>query len=727
MSSGLPVLKNSVFITSPGTYVINNKFDIYNVDSSVGVITLLLPNIVDSGFDTEWKNYYVVDTGNSAATNPIEVKGTGDTINGNTTAQLDFDNGIMQISAASRSKWIALFNKSGGGVDSNIYDNDGTLTGNRRLFGGAFNLVLADINGYQIVSNSVNQQVLSGNYDLTIQQSYILKTDLQSVFGSPKTFGFGNQSLTPGSLDDSALMQLESTDRGFLLPRMTTAEINAIVTPKTSLLVFDLTTSEFKYYDGAAWSVLGGSGGTNIYDNDGDLSGNRIVNLNTKSLTIQNQLGGSPNFRQLLRNGTQTLAWDFSGFYWYTIEVYEQQDFGSNFGGTINLRDKTIYLLKGIIETTAILKADNKNVAIVGQNRDLHGIKYTGVDYAIETIDSNLSLQSIKVSCDDPASIAVLANNYNAGDYNEGRNKILTIQDCQFRNCHDIIYITGYDLLDIQNTIFIYNQPTTNGISIFATSKVQLTSVELIRWFDESSLPLPANFGVGSMVYLGNVAGLSPVGAVNISGSILHPQQAQNGLELASGSLTSFGTIAANTFINIGLTTGSVFLPDPITSNGYSSGQALNYDIKSNQGLLDSTSGVVMTVSSNTTTTALTQNVPAPINTGTLALPRAQVRYNVSTGGRCTYTGSKQVYVSIHVTLSYDKQGAGNDDYTFYIYKNGVALAGSGTEVEAELNGALGLVYGTLMSQNDYIEIYVENIQSNDDMTITNLQAVIRE
>jgi hypothetical protein len=726
MSSGLPILKNSVYITAPGTYVINNKFDIYNVDSSVGVVSLLLPNIVGSGFDSEWKNYYVVDIGNSASTNPIEVKGTGDTINGTTSASLDFDNGIMQISAASRSKWIALFNKSGGGVDSNIYDNDGTLTGNRRFFGGAFNLVFADIDGLQIVSNSVNQQVVSGDFEISVQQSFLLQSDLQSVFGSPKTFGFGDQSLTPAFLDASALVQLESTDRGFLLPRMTTAEINAIVSPKKSLLVFDSTTSEFKYYDGTAWKVLGGSGGTNIYTNDGDLIGNRIVNLNTKSLTIQNQIGGNPNFRQILRNGTQTLGWDYSGFSWYTVEVYEQQDFGSNFGGTINLRDKTVYILKGIVETNAILKADAKDVAIIGHDRDLHGIKYTGGDYAIESINSNLNLKNIKVSCDDPASIAILGNNYTAGNYNEGRDKFLTITDCQFRNCHDVFYITGYDLLDVNNTVFIYNQPVTNGLSLFATSKIQFTSCEFIRWFDESSIPLPSNFGVGSMIYIGSVAGLSPVGAVNISGSILHPQQTQNGIQLEAGSLTNFGTIAANTFINVGLTTGNVFLPDPLT-NGYSSGQALNYDVKSNQGLLDSTSGCVMTVSSNTTTTSLTQNVPAPIDTGTLALPRAQVRYNVSTGGRCTYTGSKQVYVSIHVTLSYDKQGGGNDDYTFYIYKNGAVLSGSGTEVEAELNGALALVYGTLMSQNDYIEIYVENTQSNDDMTITNLQAVIRE
>jgi hypothetical protein len=37
------------------------------------------------------------------------------------------------------------------------------------------------------------------------------------------------------------------------------------------------------------------------------------------------------------------------------------------------------------------------------------------------------------------------------------------------------------------------------------------------------------------------------------------------------------------------------------------------------------------------------------------------------------------------------------------------------------------LVYGVLMVQNDYIEIWVENTQSNDNMRVTDWQVVIRE
>ena len=162
-------------------------------------------------------------------------------------------------------------------------------------------------------------------------------------------------------------------------------------------------------------------------------------------------------------------------------------------------------------------------------------------------------------------------------------------------------------------------------------------------------------------------------------------------------------------------------------TGGYSNTECLTYDVKSNQGLLNSTSGVVMTLNGNTTNTSLTVNTPTIVNTGGGAVLQSAVRYTVSTAGRCTYTGIKQTYVSLHASISYDKQGGGSDDYVFYFYKNGVQLAGSQTLVDAQKNSSISLVYGVLMVQNDYIEIYVENTSSNDNMRVTDWQVVIRE
>lgn len=63
-----------------------------------------------------------------------------------------------------------------------------------------------------------------------------------------------------GALGASAALQIDSTTKGFLPPRMTTAQRDAIVTPATGLLIWNTTTNSLNYYDGS-WQVVGNSGG----------------------------------------------------------------------------------------------------------------------------------------------------------------------------------------------------------------------------------------------------------------------------------------------------------------------------------------------------------------------------------------------------------------------------------------------------------------------------------
>lgn len=63
-----------------------------------------------------------------------------------------------------------------------------------------------------------------------------------------------------GSVAASAMFQVDSTTKGFLIPRMTTAEKNAIAAPATSLLVYDLTVGAYYTYIGG-WVTLAAGGG----------------------------------------------------------------------------------------------------------------------------------------------------------------------------------------------------------------------------------------------------------------------------------------------------------------------------------------------------------------------------------------------------------------------------------------------------------------------------------
>ena len=68
-------------------------------------------------------------------------------------------------------------------------------------------------------------------------------------------------STTGSTANTSAMLDVSSTDKGMLIPRMTSVQRAAISTPADGLLVFDTTTDSFWYYNGTAveWQKVGNS------------------------------------------------------------------------------------------------------------------------------------------------------------------------------------------------------------------------------------------------------------------------------------------------------------------------------------------------------------------------------------------------------------------------------------------------------------------------------------
>lgn len=86
--------------------------------------------------------------------------------------------------------------------------------------------------------------------------------------------------------DPSSVLDVVSTDSGLLIPRMTTAQRTAIVTPADGLQVYDTTTKSFWFFNADPlvndWVETGAS--TNLYNVNGTLAGNRIVTQGTNTL-----------------------------------------------------------------------------------------------------------------------------------------------------------------------------------------------------------------------------------------------------------------------------------------------------------------------------------------------------------------------------------------------------------------------------------------------------------
>lgn len=73
----------------------------------------------------------------------------------------------------------------------------------------------------------------------------------------------------PSALLDIDASAIAGTKRGLLIPRVTSAERMAIVSPATGLMVFDTTANGFWYWDGTAWVPMTSTAGWGLLGNTG--------------------------------------------------------------------------------------------------------------------------------------------------------------------------------------------------------------------------------------------------------------------------------------------------------------------------------------------------------------------------------------------------------------------------------------------------------------------------
>ncbi|MCB0790408.1 MAG: hypothetical protein H6595_10140 [Flavobacteriales bacterium] len=92
---------------------------------------------------------------------------------------------------------------------------------------------------------------------------YVDGTQLLVVEGDDQNVGIN--TLSP---DPSAVLDVYSTNKGFLLPRMTTAQRTAISTPADGLLVYDTNLAKTMQYSGGAWQQLGAGAGSSQWVDD---------------------------------------------------------------------------------------------------------------------------------------------------------------------------------------------------------------------------------------------------------------------------------------------------------------------------------------------------------------------------------------------------------------------------------------------------------------------------
>ena len=95
----------------------------------------------------------------------------------------------------------------------------------------------------------------------------------QWVVNSNNLFNNGsNVAIGTTQVDTSALLNLSSTNSGLLMPRMTKTQRDAISSPATGLLIYQMdNTPGFYYYNGTAWVAFGASNSSSTSRNTDSL------------------------------------------------------------------------------------------------------------------------------------------------------------------------------------------------------------------------------------------------------------------------------------------------------------------------------------------------------------------------------------------------------------------------------------------------------------------------
>lgn len=136
----------------------------------------------------------------------------------------------------------------------------------------------------------------------------VLMTDVSK--GQVASFKDGLKVGAKGQPDSKAILDVVSTTKGFLPPRMTEAQRNAISSPPAGLLIFNTDTATLNQYDGSAWgAVAGAASGAqyNVLTNFGFEDSDFDADWTASGGTLAAATGTNILF------GDQSATWDSNG------------------------------------------------------------------------------------------------------------------------------------------------------------------------------------------------------------------------------------------------------------------------------------------------------------------------------------------------------------------------------------------------------------------------------
>lgn len=391
------------------------------------------------------------------------------------------------------------------------------------------------IQGVPLVSFNTN----IFNFDGTLTTDRVVAMagfDLSFTTTGANGIGIGGAAVT------SALLAVNSTTLGFLLPRLTTAERNAIVTPATGLEVYNTDNLQNEFFNGVAWVAGGASAGgvlnavqfnnpLGVFAGDANLtfnpggSGNLLLQDNT-TLTFGsgsdvgmlfngadffiNSTSGSLNFTRTssLLNSTNeangNVRWQTTAAFSNTNAIKEGYELANDFGNSE-------FASMTVTSADTVLATHSATVTF-GAKRNSLTLDYLVQNNAGTTIKLGTSDSSTAFDIDDIANLPLFSIN-GVGDATiNGRAEDIFL---------DHINNTAASLNNSISDRYFLNT-TTNGITEAASVLVDFTDIGATTNDSNLIFATRANDTLTNQFFIGGNGNVATLGLNSSSNVDLH-------------------------------------------------------------------------------------------------------------------------------------------------------------------------------------------------------------
>ena len=374
--------------------------------------------------------------------------------------------------------------------------------------------------------------------------------------------------------------------------------------------------------------------------------------------------------------------------------VEAKSDLPTPAGGIITIPDNETFQFSGMVALGTDRIVLGLNSLLCGSNRFTDGFSYTGTSPMI-TATQTSTLRELQMSC---ANSDFLALNGTGVETFIITNSFLTA-------CDAVGVINDWRTTVFRS--FSVTSSTTTGLSFTGT---------LCDAFNMDNSLWTAFTTGGTMFDFGTVA----FDRVQILGG--NRFDAVTGVTVFSGAVAS-ANIAVGGF---GIVSGNIFEGAGTYLNNITSTD-IRWEFDSNGNVTDTQRAATGAAKTQSTTTS-TSTTPTKIDVGTSFVADLQQQFTVDNTGKITYNGQGPRTFQVDATVLFDIGSGTNQDYFFYVAKNGTVVQASVGEqefdstdpVQVTINGVVEL------DTTDFVEIYVEKATSTGTDTARTMNIVVR-